>query len=69
MRRQDRGWRGGKAALTDFHKSLHSSRAFRDAVKEERDYFPVYQMGNNFRVIEATNGKGARKLVCTVDIF
>lgn len=29
----------------------------------------MYQIGKNFRVIKATNGKGARKLVYIAGIF
>lgn len=39
-------------------KPLQQQGLQRDAVKEE--IISIYQTGKNFRVIEATNGKGAK---------
>lgn len=67
IRGQVWGWRVGKAPVTDhFHKSHNSGRAFGGMQSRKKD---DYQVGKHFRVMDATSGKGARKLVCTVEIF
>lgn len=53
-----------ETSITDYlHKSPERCS------KGRRRLFSIYQIGKHFKVKEATNGEGARKPVCTVNIF